>query len=61
MVTRQDRQLLPHKMKRQTLFAKVEFRFQVRNPEGPMSGFGAQLLNASTHNRFSSSVVNKFS
>jgi len=32
-VTRQDCQLLPHKMKRQTLLAKVEFRFHVRDLE----------------------------
>jgi len=47
--------LLTHKMKRQTFFAKVEFRFNVRDLERE-----AQRLHASTHNRFNSSVANDF-
>jgi hypothetical protein len=48
-------------MKRQPLLAKVEFRFDFRDVERFDVGGRCPALDASTHSRFNSSVVNDFS
>jgi hypothetical protein len=57
--TRQDCQFLPHNMKRQTLLAKVKFRFDV--PDLERSDVRGRRPALARLDRFSSSVVNDFS